>query len=68
MCVLQYGPFKVNGEFTSESNQAFDAGLAQGFGGIVDISQLQTWARGALVLKTVHEMPANNLMLEWCKV
>ncbi len=65
----QYGPFKVDGEFTSESNRAFDAQLrAQGYGGYRDIEELEQWAGdGGLVLTQQLDMPANNMLLVWQK-
>jgi cyclopropane fatty-acyl-phospholipid synthase-like methyltransferase len=63
----QYGPFKVNGKFTSQSNEDFHHKLlATGRGGYRDIEELSEWAKG-LNLRNVIEMPANNLMLIWCK-
>ncbi|MEH6713103.1 MAG: DUF938 domain-containing protein [Paraglaciecola polaris] len=63
----QYGPFTVNGEFTSASNQSFNQHLLnEGCGGIRDIAELQKWASG-LVLAEQHSMPANNMMLIWRK-
>lgn len=64
----QYGPFKVDGQYTSESNRAFDQHLAlEGCGGIRDIQQLVDWERG-LVLTEQITMPANNLLLVWRKL
>lgn len=63
----QYGPFNQNGQYSSESNQAFDIQLNEnGYGGIRDIEELQYWARN-LILKEVITMPANNLTLVWSK-
>lgn len=63
----QYGPMKVNGEFTSDSNQAFDQKIrSEGRGGIRDIEELKEWAVG-MQLSEVHSMPANNFLLVWCK-
>lgn len=63
----QYGPMKVNGEFTSESNQAFDHKIrSEGRGGIRDIEELKEWAAG-MTLTEVHPMPANNFILVWYK-
>lgn len=63
----QYGPFKVDGEYTSDSNAAFDQHLhEQGYGGIRDIDELRGWAEG-LSLVDVVDMPANNLLLHWIK-
>lgn len=65
----QYGPFKVGGQFTSESNASFDASLrAQGYGGYRDIEQLQDWCQEAgLKLDATISMPANNFLLVWRK-
>ena len=61
----QYGPFTVDGAFTSESNRAFHQSLlAQGCGGYQDIAQLQKWATN-MKLTQVVDMPANNLLLVW---
>jgi cyclopropane fatty-acyl-phospholipid synthase-like methyltransferase len=61
----QYGPFKVDGKFTSQSNEDFHEKLiATGRGGYRDIDELAAWAP-ALTLEKVIEMPANNLMLVW---
>ncbi|MGF1764183.1 DUF938 domain-containing protein [Aliivibrio kagoshimensis] len=63
----QYGPMNVEGNFTSESNQAFDQTLKQrGFGGIQDIEQLIIWAEGLDLIATIP-MPANNFLLVWEK-
>ncbi len=61
----QYGPMKIGGEFTAESNAEFDRQLKQrGFGGIQDISDLENWAQ-KLTLKETIPMPANNFLLVW---
>jgi cyclopropane fatty-acyl-phospholipid synthase-like methyltransferase len=61
----QYGPFKVDGQYTSESNQQFDLHLArEGCGGIPDISELESWAKGLSLVNRIP-MPANNFMLVW---
>ncbi|WP_395342065.1 DUF938 domain-containing protein [Ningiella sp. W23] len=61
----QYGPFKQEGKFSSQSNKEFhESLLARGFGGYRDISELQIWA-SKLSLTQIIEMPANNLMLIW---
>lgn len=63
----QYGPFKVDGQYTSESNHQFDLHLArEGCGGIPDISELESSAKGLLLVRRVP-MPANNFMLVWHK-
>ncbi len=67
----EYGPFKFEGQFTSESNQAFDERLReQGYGGYRDIEELQAWAKtahGELGLEEIIPMPANNHLLVWQK-
>ncbi|MDT0593837.1 DUF938 domain-containing protein [Glaciecola petra] len=61
----QYGPFKVDGQFSSQSNADFHEKLVEtGRGGYRDIAELQSWAPN-LSLSEVVEMPANNLMLIW---
>lgn len=63
----QYGPFNIDGRYTSESNQAFDQHLlAQGCGGIRDIAELQEWDKGLELVAQVP-MPANNFTLVWKK-
>jgi len=64
----QYGPFNLDGKFTSESNREFnDFLLAQGYGGIRDLQELQDWAGSELKLLQVVDMPANNKLLVWEK-
>ncbi|MBF7072401.1 DUF938 domain-containing protein [Glaciecola sp. MH2013] len=61
----QYGPFIVDGKFTSDSNRAFHEKLLDsGRGGYRDIDELAGWAP-KLVLHEKVDMPANNLMLVW---
>ena len=63
----QYGPFTIDGEFTSQSNHDFNQHLLnEGCGGIRDIAELTLWA-GELQLVEQHAMPANNFMLVWHK-
>lgn len=62
--LILYGPFKRNGEHTSESNAAFDARLRQedprwGVRDLNDVEQLALQANFAL--EQVVTMPANNL-------
>jgi len=65
---IQYGPFKIKGEYTTESNAQFDACLVeQGYGGMRDLAELQGWAGERLRLIEVYEMPANNFLLYWKK-
>ncbi len=67
----QYGPFKFEGDFTSQSNRDFDERLrSQGYGGYRDIAELQAWAKssqGDMSLEEVIPMPANNHLLVWRK-
>lgn len=61
----QYGPFKIDGQFSSQSNADFHQKLIEnGRGGYRDIAELKSWA-AKLKLSEVVEMPANNLMLIW---
>lgn len=66
-----YGPFRHQGEFTSESNRAFDQSLrsqAQHMG-IRDIEDLSALAKAVgLVLWEDYAMPANNEMLVFVPV
>ena len=65
---LTYGPFNEAGAFTSASNEAFDQSLRarKSSMGIRDIDDLQTLAQSCrLLLKTKHELPANNQILVW---
>jgi hypothetical protein len=63
----QYGPFTLDGEFSSHSNMAFHQELLRrGCGGYRDVNELTQWAP-SLTLVTIHTMPANNLLLEWRK-
>ena len=61
----QYGPFNVNGEYTSDGNRSFDQHLAESdCGGIRDIEELTEWAIGMQLAYKVP-MPANNFLLVW---
>jgi len=66
--VAIYGPFNVDGAFTSDSNRAFDASLkrrdpAMGLRDQADVDALARAAGLALVRDV--EMPANNRCLVW---
>lgn len=61
-----YGPFKHQGRFTSESNQAFDQSLKAKAPhmGIRDLEALSELAKEVgLQLRDDHAMPANNELL-----
>lgn len=61
----QYGPFNIDGYYTSESNREFDLYLQQnGCGGIRDINELSEWGRGLQLVEKIT-MPANNFLLVW---
>ncbi|MFT4938273.1 MAG: hypothetical protein ACI88A_001297 [Paraglaciecola sp.] len=64
----QYGPFNVDGNYTSDSNRNFDQHLKnEKCGGIRDIAELQKWA-GTMQLCAQIQMPANNFLLVWRKL
>ncbi len=63
-----YGPFKIDGEFTSDSNRAFDASLkAQDpCMGIRDLDALHALAsKNGLAHEKSYGMPANNMLIVW---
>ena len=66
-----YGPFKVDGSFTSPSNEAFDRSLREAGipgRGLKDVRDLETAARNrGIVLKKQLDLPANNFMLVFQK-
>ncbi len=63
----QYGPFIVDGKFTSQSNADFhDVLVSSGYGGYRSIDELRDWAPD-LSLTHIQQMPANNLLLVWRK-
>ncbi len=66
--LIVYGPFNYRGEFTSDSNRAFDASLRAGnpVSGIRDFEAVDALARGiGLTLLADVAMPANNRCLIW---
>jgi hypothetical protein len=68
--VCIYGPFKYQGEFTSESNANFDQWLKERDlnSGIRDIEAILLLANSAgLNLINDHVMPANNQLLVFSK-
>eukprot|EP01064_Diplonema_japonicum_P002648 TRINITY_DN11698_c0_g1_i1.p1 TRINITY_DN11698_c0_g1~~TRINITY_DN11698_c0_g1_i1.p1 ORF type:complete len:220 (+),score=43.21 TRINITY_DN11698_c0_g1_i1:55-660(+) len=68
--LLIYGPFKVNNEFTTQSNADFDTSLRSQdpSWGYRDISELEKVAATCgLSLKERHVMPANNFLLRFVR-
>ena len=68
--LLVYGPFKVDGKFTSDSNRDFDTSLRSQDPewGYRDVSELEKEGNSVgILLKNVIEMPANNLLLHFQK-
>lgn len=66
--LVVYGPFNYGGEFTSESNRAFEQWLKDRdpASGIRDIEAVDALARGiGLHLIEDNAMPANNRCLVW---
>lgn len=64
--LLLYGPFKVGGEHTSESNAAFDESLQarDARWGVRDLERVVEEAAAAgLALRETNELPANNKLL-----
>jgi len=66
-----YGPFKVDGSFTSQSNETFDRSLREGGvagRGLKDVRDLENPARDrGIALKQQMDLPANNFMLVFQK-
>lgn len=65
-----YGPFNLDGRFTSESNAEFDASLRQRDPamGIRDLASLDDLAAGAGMSRLrLYAMPANNHLAVWRK-
>lgn len=63
-----YGPFRIGGDFTSESNAAFDASLRSRDSamGIRDLEYLDELAGAAGMTRTaLIGMPANNFVAVW---
>jgi len=62
--LILYGPFNIDGRFTAQSNEAFDASLKarDASWGIRDLADVEACAaRNGLRLVSQVEMPANNL-------
>ena len=63
---LLYGPFRVEGQFTSDSNRLFDASLRRRDAemGVRDLGALESLAgRHHMTLEQRLDMPANNFIL-----
>ena len=63
---LVYGPFNINGQFTSDSNAAFDQQLKAGaeHRGIRDLEAVEKFALSCgLTMAEPTVMPANNFLL-----
>jgi hypothetical protein len=64
-----YGPFKVDGAYTTPSNEAFNKEiLATGVAdwGLKDVRDLEKAAnQHGLVLRRQHDLPANNFILQF---
>ncbi|MEP1208330.1 MAG: DUF938 domain-containing protein [Rhizobiaceae bacterium] len=68
--MLLYGPYKYDGDFTTESNAGFDQFLRSTYdgGGIKDFEMLDQLATdNGLELESDTAMPANNQFLIWRK-
>jgi len=68
--LLVYGPFKYDGEFTTESNARFDLWLktSDPVSGVRDFEWINELAEKAgLTLLEDNAMPANNQLLVWDK-
>lgn len=65
-----YGPFNIDGQFSSQSNARFDQSLKErdpGMG-IRDLAAIARLARdNGLELKRQYAMPANNMILSWVR-
>jgi SAM-dependent methyltransferase len=67
-CICVYGPFRYQGEFTSDSNKSFDQWLKERdpVFGIRDFEWVDELARKqGFSLLADHTMPANNQLLVW---
>lgn len=65
-----YGPFSRGGQFSTASNEAFDASLRarNSSMGIRDLDDLEGLAgRNGMQLARTYAMPANNLLLIWSR-
>lgn len=70
-CFALYGPFKIKGSFTSESNRQFDASLRMTVPhrGVRDLESIQREAVAShMEFRAIHAMPANNFLLIFVKL
>ena len=70
-CFCLYGPFKINGQFNTRSNAAFDAGLRMRDPrmGIRDLEELEALGRThQLERRRLYAMPSNNHIAVWIRV
>ena len=60
--LLMYGPFQMQGRFTTESNRRFDATLRarNPEWGVRDLARIEAAGQDAFALEATIEMPANN--------
>ena len=69
--LYMYGPFKVNGEFSSPSNENFDRQLRSAgvpYWGLKDVADVTSAAKAnGLILKDKIDMPSNNFSLLFSK-
>ena len=64
--LVVYGPFKIEGKFTADSNARFDAALrnANPAWGVRDLTAVQGAAIDyGLTLDRIVEMPSNNVIV-----
>lgn len=65
-----YGPFKREGQFNAQSNEAFDASLRSRDSemGIRDLRDIDTiLSKQDMTRQRVYAMPSNNLLVVWHK-
>jgi hypothetical protein len=65
-----YGPFRIDGEFSTDSNEQFHASLQAGDPqmGIRELADVDALAdKGGLRRECLYAMPANNLAVIWRK-
>jgi len=66
--LVTYGPYSVQGKHTADSNDSFDRSLRERNPdwGVRDVTAVEAVAgEQGFVLAATHDMPANNLLLEW---